>query len=881
MGCEWDELPTATKLGKATANADWLEEIRPFYLRHSFPLAIFLPTTPGAPIFTGVLDMPHWRPTYIRVNGATDRAVKDAAREIRDAGTFSPPNTWPIILLNRDAEETLDRLINFSGSSIPDEARYLFIYTLERMKFPFKFACEPKYVGPPVPDLSLLNVWQRGSPAVKPKATGTEIQKRKIQPSPVVTAIIDTEIAIAHERFRSGAMTTRIAHFWRQQQESILPATGLATGEMFDEDEINQLLREAAGNERLFYHLLRSGKYGSHGYTAMVKPGAGEAIDPWRLEVATRLKHMIELEAQYGKENGEAAGAAKINKRDEDDRNGRNDESHGNDTDGSASENLETGRQVLVERPLARFLVAPDDMDSQTLFDLEKRRLIVAFVRESAPDKIADRLRLIDYADLREGIPLAPWQRLRRDVNYASRSRSRPVGFRAGHGTHIMDIAAGFPAENAPTDRPIVAVELPDYVIEDTTGARLEAFCLMAMRQILRWVDDWGTTTPGEGSRVPVVVNISLGNAAGPRDGTGFLEQELTRLAAAREASADDSDRVATKIVIAAGNSYRSRLAGKIQLSALQTETVDWCVPPGDKSASYLEIRANNPARMEITFEEPGGGVRKLPAGKGVVLKSGERVVGRLFQHEEAGDAVLTLALAPTLALDAPFAQAPAGTYRLTFHNTGDDTLNIGLGIQRDETLSGYPLYGKQSYLDHPTVKERDPVTGDHDLPESRSPVGRENTISAFSTSTQPQLFVVGGAVASKVDDTTDAPEAPATRYTGSGPTSGNAPRNGPDLAGIAVDAPATPGQRAAGYFSGSSVVFDGTSTATAHVTRRMVDVLISKGGAILDHHDMLKAVLDVARLPHRRQDQRLGHGILKAETAPGRVPRRRGGPGH
>lgn len=85
---------------------------------------------------------------------------------------------------------------------------------------------------------------------LKPKVVATSRKKtsgnkKSLAQSPVVTAVIDDGMAFAHERFRSGALGTRVEFFWNQdnaveltraQIENAL--TGCTYGGVVDEDEL-------------------------------------------------------------------------------------------------------------------------------------------------------------------------------------------------------------------------------------------------------------------------------------------------------------------------------------------------------------------------------------------------------------------------------------------------------------------------------------------------------------------------------------------------------------------------------------------------------------------------------------------------------------------
>lgn len=443
----------------------------------------------------------------------------------------------------------------------------------------------------------------------------------------------------------------------------------------------------------------------------------------------------------------------------------------------------------------------------------------------------------------------------------------RPIGLRAGHGTWVMDLAAGAPPRHEPPGRPIVAVELPDFAVADTAGQRLEMYALMAVMRIIDWVDDW----QGTGKRVPVVINISLGNAAGPRDGTGFFEQALARIVDAR-----NDDGVTTKAVIAAGNNWRDRLSGYASLKKGNTESFDWRVLPGDKSPSYLEIRLPENAELSLRVTTPDGCEEKVAHNKIYSLFAKGEMIGRIYNDFEVGadssgarKRLVTIALAPTLNLERPAQQALSGRYKVDLHNDGDETIEVSLTVQRDDSLDGWPIYGQQSTLDHPQSREFDPETRDYDLPGRGSLVRRERSLSAHATGLGDHVFVVGGAMAQSAEDK-DKPR-PA-RYSAEGPTDDG--RDLPDLAAASEDGPSTPGLLAAGYFSGSVAGYAGTSGAAPLVARTLAELIADdKVAADTSKQDAIVAIL---KKPLPAHDPRLGFGSLGRPALPGRLVRRR-----
>ena len=70
-------------------------------------------------------------------------------------------------------------------------------------------------------------------------------------------------------------------------------------------------------------------------------------------------------------------------------------------------------------------------------------------------------------------------------------------------------------------NRPIIAVQLPVSVTEDTSGSKLTAYAAAAIHYIV----DRADRLAGNGPRLPIVINFSYGMLAGPHDGTLHIER--------------------------------------------------------------------------------------------------------------------------------------------------------------------------------------------------------------------------------------------------------------------------------------------------------------------------------------------------------------------
>jgi hypothetical protein len=738
MICAWSEEQIAPP---TNPYADWEIQTRPDYLR-----------APPGEDFPDENFAPAYRPCFVRLRGESDGEVPGIAADLlNEAEKLFDPATDFLIRLPDVSKRQLQR-IAAPGSDVAEHRRRLIVYMLEDLADDTQWFTVLHH-GPAVPGLTLFAEQERaGGPGQGDPEPPTTQPDTGTSPA-VVTAVIDSGIAIANERFcrlEGERRRTRIWHYWRQTRENVTSQAnpGFGIGRSFDRIALNDLLDMANGDEPRFYRLLREGIGGAPAFWAHA----------WNVE-AIRQRHAS---------NSDPFGV----------------------------------------------------------------------VEPTAPEVRA--------------IPYTP-------------QGARPLGLRAGHGTWVLDLAAGAPCHAAPEDRPIVAVDLPDYAVADTAGKRLEMYALMGVMYVLDKVDDWQAT----GNRVPVVINISLGNSAGPRDGTGFFEEAVARLVDARNAEG-----VATKVVIAAGNNWRDRMSGFAELAPGKSRSLDWRNPPGDKSPSYLEIRLPKAANLALRVATPDGTEQLVADGKTYSLTCGETMIGRIYNNDEDGAngpcRLVTIALAPTQNLERPDQQAPVGRYRLHVANQGTEAADVRFVVQRDDTPDGWPGYGRQSTLDHPESRSLDPETRDYDLPAGDSLVRRERTLSAHATSPSEHVFVVGGAMAL-------APGAPGprpARYTAEGPCDDE--RVLPDLSAPSEDGPAMPGVLAAGFFSGSVVRYAGTSGAAPQVTRRLAE-LIAEGFFTYEPKEKPKykedAIAAMQPVPPAEVHRlRLGRGSIGRATAPGRV---------
>ena len=99
----------------------------------------------------------------------------------------------------------------------------------------------------------------------------------------------------------------------------------------------------------------------------------------------------------------------------------------------------------------------------------------------------------------------------------------KAIAHRRSHGTHVLDLAAGAdpnPA-TAPRTRPIIAIQMPEQAIANTSGTTLTPYKLLGFMYTLLRAEQLSAFLR---ANVPVVTSLSYGTYEGPHDGSSVLE---------------------------------------------------------------------------------------------------------------------------------------------------------------------------------------------------------------------------------------------------------------------------------------------------------------------------------------------------------------------
>lgn len=432
----------------------------------------------------------------------------------------------------------------------------------------------------------------------------------------------------------------------------------------------------------------------------------------------------------------------------------------------------------------------------------------------------------------------------------------KPLAFRRSHGTFCLDVAAGGDPGAGPSNRPIFAVQLPAGAVADASGSTVGAYILQGVRQIIRWAD-------AHHPQMPLVINLSYGLLAGPKDGTHEIERALAAMLDLRRARGGP-----TEMVLAAGNSFSTRTKAAFELAQGERTAIDWVILPDDGTVNFAELWFDTPtgaadwSKATVTLSPPGGGKGQtitLAETQGRVLHAGAVPVAMMSARTGLGLAgkrvrVVLAVGATSFRKECCPAAAPHGRWRITVANDLAGSLDARFYVQRDNTPAGYPERGRQSRFDHPSGYGRRRATGNY-TDAGTGPLAETDTLSAIATG---KGLVVAGAAA-----TVPVPGGfAAAHYTASGPSKGRKQLDFSAFADIGIK---NSGILATGTFSGSVVAMNGTSVAAPQVVRMLADRL---GGVSMN------AAPGMIKVPAALRAQ-LGQSLLRPDFRAMRDSRR------
>lgn len=384
--------------------------------------------------------------------------------------------------------------------------------------------------------------------------------------------------------------------------------------------------------------------------------------------------------------------------------------------------------------------------------------------------------------------------------------RAYPLAMRrASHGTSVAYLAAGNGTGLPPSEADIVVVQLPRRAVADTSGGALSVQALDAIRYIVQHA----------GAQSPAVVNLSYATMAGPHDGTSILETAIDELVDLRDGQ--------LAVVVPAGNAYQARSHAEILLSDdSPSEDLHWAVPPDCQTPSFLEVWLPDGAENDVDVEVVD------PVGDSVLVEPGDLLGcnGVDFQGSTFGvvylprvangmrGTMILIVLSPTSPAPGSAGRPLArhGRWKVTLRvRSANRMYRVEAWIERDDTLHGFPVRGRQSHF----VDERYAPRGNGPPEPADTPMSLVQRQGSFNTiGTGANTIVAGGFVGDPALERV-APES------GGGPLRPNAHgRVGPEVLMRTDESLVLRGVSTAGNGAVDRVRTNGTSAAAPQVTR-------------------------------------------------------------
>jgi len=425
------------------------------------------------------------------------------------------------------------------------------------------------------------------------------------------------------------------------------------------------------------------------------------------------------------------------------------------------------------------------------------------------------------------------------------------------HGTHVADLAAGFDLTRADMDEarrrlPLIAVGLPPRSCIGASGNFLEFYAIHAIDYILDRADRiWAACDHGDG-HFPVVINLSYGLQAGPKDGQMLIEKVIAE--ANRRAEAEDR---VIRVVLPAGNDLLSEGTATFEVSEDTSAALTWRLAPEDHTPNYAEVWSDAlPGPATPTETHPL--IASLATPGGPMGPSAPGRAGQMATLSDTNDPNRPLARIYCTTLDdAPLDGSSAATrhrmaYTLCTRPTlnesrtqvtpaGGWTLNISASetgspkrgwahVQSDQSLTHGSETGLTSTFNHPDFNAHD-ATGrlidTHSYPYDGSPPTLTDTTPPISR--RGTLNAIAHTMSARVIGSYRATDGKPSLFSSAAHTGAVDPgRDAPSALLPGEDGASRFGLIASGSKSGSTIAMEGTSFSTALATRRIALALLS-----------------------------------------------------
>lgn len=423
----------------------------------------------------------------------------------------------------------------------------------------------------------------------------------------------------------------------------------------------------------------------------------------------------------------------------------------------------------------------------------------------------------------------------------AARKSGRRFLHQASHGAAVTCVAGGFkPGDKRGLAHPLIGVSLPDWALANTAGALMPmliqaAVCFIIARA--RALSLQFSQVARQPLRLPLVINMSLGITAGARDGESLVERLQDAIAAHPQPGLGP-----VQFVLSIGNSRQDRVNAVLR----HGERIGWQVLPDDRSPSELQVWSaplsprQKPIRLRVTL--PGGrrvttSFRRPVPGHGQIayIRDGQGLeLARLVLqgHSRPGGTMrqqLTVILPPTVASEVGVSTAPVGQWQVQLLGGPGD--GCDMVIQRDDSLPGFRVHGRQTYFVDPAYQIRQP-NGQWPGPDPVPPdamIRRDGTCNAFAWG--GAQVRCGAALGPSRENPTQF--SPYSALLAAGMAG--------DLVATGDAGAAVPGVMAPGMYHGVMQQIGGTSIATPQLVRWLAAQLAA-GKPLRNRADVIAA---------------------------------------
>ncbi|MDF1791215.1 MAG: hypothetical protein P1U88_04850 [Thalassobaculaceae bacterium] len=486
-----------------------------------------------------------------------------------------------------------------------------------------------------------------------------------------------------------------------------------------------------------------------------------------------------------------------------------------------------------------RFRLAPDRSRFWYLWDMNARALPSTDGRRGPPTGRDHTKSEIDALLRRHG---NDEDRLYRSPSVAmidtGRESRQAVMFRRSHGTHVLDVAAGYDyrvqEELAEAKRrPIIGVQLASAAIAERSDVFMAPALDLALKEILHRARRLSQAVakrrgqdPTTAGLLPLVLNFSFGTTAGPHDGSGLMESTIESFLQAYRGPNGDTE---CEVVLPVGNSHLWRVVAKPTVGENNSVEIPWRVQPDDKTSSYLHIwlpqSPTEQQKISVSVLPPTGMAPppvQSQVGHHLDWVVGSDVLASVYHRFDTGAGRgprehIVVAIRPTGTETLGQPTCPHGLWTIRIDapglNPGDP---IDVRVRRDDSLIRQRPTGRQSYIDHPDYVIFESSNGRRRVSPTQqtSSVTRRGTFNAYCTTLGP--VVVGGYRWS---------DGNMADYSGAGPTHrriGGTVPDGPDLSAVSEAGSYSRGVLAAGTQTGQNHAQSGTSVAAPSVARAL-----------------------------------------------------------